>query len=112
MSETHCGIHGIRLFDMWSSPASSHLVCIACIRDERGRWEEAYRLLATETIYEGNSTYHWWAKATAYSGVVAEVCNAFRKLGFRGEFSDLPTLAARLSEFAEQIKSGSRSDET
>lgn len=76
-------------------------------REERDQWERAYRLLATETIYDGNSTYHWWAKAKAYSGIVFEVCEAFRKLGYSGEMGDLPTLAARLNEFVQTVKARS-----
>ena len=75
---------------------------------ERDRWEDAYRLLSTQGVYEGNSTYHWWAKAHAYSGIVFQVCEAFRKLGYKGEFDDLPTLASRLTAFAEQLSSGER----
>jgi len=72
---------------------------------ERAQWaENAYRLLATEMIFEGNSVQHWHAKAEAYKGIVFAVCNAFRDLGYQGEFGDLHTLPQRLREFVDTFK--------
>ncbi len=85
-------------------------VCIAVfqaheLREENERLRSSYEYLATEMIYEGNSTRHWWAKAHAYSGIVGAVCNAFRDLGYKGEMGDLPTLPKRLNEFVQELKS-------
>ena len=53
--------------------------------------------------YKGNSVQHWYAKAKAYKDIVFEVCEAFRSLGYTGEFGDTPTLPKRLAEFADKL---------
>ena len=70
----------------------------------------SYNLLATEMIYQGNSVQHWHAKAEAYKGIVSAVCEAFRKLGYDGEFGHLHTLPDRLNEFVEKIRTRTSSE--
>lgn len=52
----------------------------------------------------GNSPEHWYTKAMAYKGIVFEVCEAFRKLGYKGGFHNLETLAERLDAHAEILE--------
>lgn len=70
--------------------------------------EENERLLSGKTryvAYKGNTIQHWYAKAYAYGGIVFSVCEAFRSLGYTGEFHDLDTLPQRLADFAASLRS-------
>lgn len=60
-------------------------------------------VLELDEEIHGNSPEYWYAKATAYKGIVFQVCEAFRKLGYKGEFGDLDTLAERLSAYTEVL---------
>lgn len=62
-------------------------------------------IVNTQEEIHGNSPEHWYAKATAYKGIVFEVCQAFRSLGYEGEFDNLDTLAERLDAHAKSILS-------
>lgn len=68
--------------------------------------KELLELIATaekgEEIH-GNSPEHWYSKAMAYKGIVFEVCEAFRKLGYHGDFGNLDTLPERLNAHAVHV---------
>ena len=53
--------------------------------------------------YMGNSIEYWYAKAVAYKNIVYEVCQAFRELGYEGDFGSTDTLAERLRSFTAAL---------
>ena len=75
------------------------------LKEEKEYAEKALSELANEMVYRGNSVEFIYQKMTAYKGIVYEVCQAFAKLGYEGEFDNLDTLSQRLGEFADKITS-------
>ena len=73
------------------------------LRKEYEDLQNQLESLSRETVYQGNSVQHWWAKANACSGIVSAVCKAFRRLGYTGEMGNLDTLPARLNAFVDTL---------
>jgi len=73
---------------------------IAELQEEK-EWAETQVSEAAQGYFRGNSVQHWMNKAKAYGDTVFAVCNAFRSLGYKGDFQDTTTLPNRLQEFAD-----------
>jgi hypothetical protein len=77
---------------------------VAILRSATRAPQEAAAEVPADALYKGNSVEHWWAKAKAYGDIVFHVCEAFRSLGYDGDFGDTATLPARLQAFADSLK--------
>ena len=74
------------------------------VEEERDALQEEFQWLAEKTVYKGNSVSFIYDKMTVYRNQVFAVCEAFRTLGYKGEFGEIDTLPQRLQEFADSIK--------
>jgi hypothetical protein len=80
-----------------SGPKKHDLSVIKQALEERDDALQQVELMATETVYRGNSVQHWHAKATAYGNVIMRIWDVLRDAGVKQEGDVVSTVRAALA---------------